>query len=376
MKRSRWGWLGCLVWLCVMAVPKGYADDVAEINTLLDQIQESYPKNDVQAISQNLSDFFIAVLDLPQQPDKALVLDKFKMLKALSKNIGEIQHHEFVQRDIWVQEQTALIRVSMLDQRSDGKTRMDKGVRLAVREGEQWRMLLAFPLFFEAKTLVVSPAPGSQAETMGLRAGDIITHYAGEPIEYSAQLIAAVDRESSQPRDRSIPVRVLRGKEEMALTARPGKLGVRIDTRLFPTDGARLIGLDEPHPLKEPVRTIREASRDKNVNQALAEACPDGFITLASQVIGPSNARQEIERIFEEQSKILRFETMKCEGIQALVKGNIAVVAVRGSFETLQDQVQKYVSLHLYVGQNSRWFFVADLPLLNVDIGSCDSFFD
>jgi hypothetical protein len=158
--------IGLAVLLSSWGVSKGFSDDMADIHALLDRIQGAYPKNDTQAISECLSDSFIAAIELPNRPQSAVVLDKTKIMQGMAQVIADISQHEFLQRAISVHGPTALIQASVLDRRANGNTSITQEARIAIREGTAWRILLAFPLFVEPKTIVISALPGSQGEQL------------------------------------------------------------------------------------------------------------------------------------------------------------------------------------------------------------------
>jgi hypothetical protein len=72
---------------------------------------------------------------------------------------------------------------------------------------------------------VVDVVPGSQAEALGLQAGDVITHYAGEKITSTARLIELTSHTNTP----AIPLTILRAGQPITLTAQPGKLGVHLE---------------------------------------------------------------------------------------------------------------------------------------------------
>ncbi len=71
--------------------------------------------------------------------------------------------------------------------------------------------------------LVTGTAPSSQAETVGLRAGDILVTYGGR----SARTLDALrEAQTASAGEESVPVVVVRDGAEVTLLVRPGQLGV------------------------------------------------------------------------------------------------------------------------------------------------------
>ena len=67
--------------------------------------------------------------------------------------------------------------------------------------------------------------PGSQAEALGLQAGDVISRYAGENITSNARLIELTSHINTP----AIPLTILRAGQAITLTAQLGKLGVQLE---------------------------------------------------------------------------------------------------------------------------------------------------
>jgi S1-C subfamily serine protease len=72
---------------------------------------------------------------------------------------------------------------------------------------------------------VAGVVSGSQAEALGLQAGDVISRYAGEKITGNARLVEL----TSLTKTPAVPLTILRAGQAINLTARPGKLGVRLE---------------------------------------------------------------------------------------------------------------------------------------------------
>ena len=79
----------------------------------------------------------------------------------------------------------------------------------------------------------VSPASGwagSQGIALGIQSGDVILRYQGQAITSMAQFIQF----TGEVKDEAIPLEIQRGKEILKLTAKPGKLGVKIQNVMPP----------------------------------------------------------------------------------------------------------------------------------------------
>ncbi len=82
---------------------------------------------------------------------------------------------------------------------------------------------------------IVDVVEDSQAARLGLRVGDLITRYAGQPITTADGLVAATAREGNDERELVFQ----RDRRATTVRVQPGKLGVRVETVLdWDTDDA------------------------------------------------------------------------------------------------------------------------------------------
>ena len=82
----------------------------------------------------------------------------------------------------------------------------------------------------EQHTRVVSVVPGSQAESMGLKSGDIIKSYNGREIKAMAELAEATKEPGNIPRE----LVVRRGNARLKFQVQPGRLGIEMHTIFKP----------------------------------------------------------------------------------------------------------------------------------------------
>ena len=69
---------------------------------------------------------------------------------------------------------------------------------------------------------------GSQAESLGIRAGDVVVSYDGTPVSTSVQLTSAVSRARDLGKE-VVPIRILRNGSEVDFDAVPGKMGFNVE---------------------------------------------------------------------------------------------------------------------------------------------------
>ena len=87
------------------------------------------------------------------------------------------------------------------------------------------------------------------------------------------------------------------------------------------------------------------------------------------QIYGLQDATQRLPQIFQWSSAIINHQTIQYENCRAIVKGNLALAAIQMTFQLVQGRTIMYVEIVFLARENGRWNFVANLPLLDVDIG-------
>jgi serine protease Do len=105
-----------------------------------------------------------------------------------------------------------------------------------------------------AGALVSTVAEGSPAEKAGIKVGDVIIEYNGEPIKHSSEVPILVARTDV---GKSIPLKVFRGKEELQLSVTVGELkeeevvastseknDLGLTVQPVPPEAARSLGLE------------------------------------------------------------------------------------------------------------------------------------
>ncbi len=365
--------LVALLIITMLNVSVVWADDVAGVNALLDRIEQAYANRDAHALSACLSDDFVAVVDLPNRASGAIVFNKSSILRALGDRFAKgtsQQTHRFIQRDMMLRGPMAVMRVVTQDKWPYGQTQTFKGFRIAVNEQGTWRMLLALPLFFRPTVMVTEVFPGSRAARMGLQVGDIITFYAGQKFEAASEFASAIHQHANDPPGTAFLLKTTRQGKEITYNVGPGTLGIRLESRLLPDDGAEMIGAEKPHPVKEAARRIGEAIRRQDVEAGLSECSPNGFVFFLAgetggevQIIGARDARERLPQYWQRASQFIDYGSLQLEESRAIVKGNVGLVACRWRLETAGHQTMRIVEVQAYACENGRWRFIADLPL-------------
>jgi hypothetical protein len=362
----------------------GTARDVAAVNQVLNRLERAYAGHDAPGIAECIHECAIAILTAARPDGDAIILDKTALLREfsdVSANTPPRGRRRFTERDILVRQgesaSEALVECVVKDRWPDGREEDSKELCLFIKQGRTWRLLLATPMFWEEKVLVLGILPRSQGEMAGLRAGDVVTGYDGIKIRRVGQLIPAVQKHFDDVPDTVIPLRVMRGAENRQFDLKPGLIGCAVETRLFPAAGAELIGSRTPHPVKETVARLNDAVPQLNADRMLPELYPRGALVFLFTRDGvlcadPSQPRAGLRQILEAASPACDWSTYRCDTVRALVQGPIALVTCR-SRVTLAggEESTPFVNAYLFARQSGRWYGVA--PLMDrVDIGDED----
>ncbi|OQW91363.1 MAG: hypothetical protein BWK78_04870, partial [Thiotrichaceae bacterium IS1] len=84
------------------------------------------------------------------------------------------------------------------------------------------------------RVIVVSIVLDSQGEKLGIKAGDVFTHYDGQPVIDVTSFTARRTAESSDSPPKEL--RVLRDGKELSFMVKPGKIGVELGDRVIPKE--------------------------------------------------------------------------------------------------------------------------------------------
>ena len=105
---------------------------------------------------------------------------------------------------------------------------------LATLYGVQGNYAKVEEIMGKTEILVISVLSDSQGEKLGIKAGDIFTHYNGEPISIGSRF---ADRRNAEPDDSPAKeLQILRNsKEILKFSILPGKIGVKTQDRKIPS---------------------------------------------------------------------------------------------------------------------------------------------
>lgn len=356
-----------------------FADDKADVNSLLDSIEACYTSRDAAALSNTLSDYFVGVVDNPADPANALILNKIQILELMKKMFAaetNLVSHKFTNRDIMASGNIAFIRTTVEHQTAGAAPRISNEFRIAIKEQNTWRIVAAFPIIFQPAVMITSLVPDGQAQKMGLLPGDLITSYAGEKIESAAQLMALTKLHSKDPAGTKIPFNAKRGDKEVTLQSEPALLGIHMETRLLPSESARLVNLQDDHPVKDVAKRLSDATRQRNIPAYLAETSINGLLYLTTSesageitIISRTNAAEMLASIWQKAAEVFDYPSLEYLGCRAIAKENLALVVLEWKIKFLQGQTSQIPDIYIFAREQGNWRVIYHLFMQGVNIG-------
>jgi hypothetical protein len=161
-------------------------------------------------------------------------------------------------------------RIGFLEERFTGTRRGADGT---------WRFAFFFPRFVDPRVVVTAVAPNSQAERLGVRPGDIITHYLMMEMILSRQIPWRWRMFVDDPPDRPLRVLARRGGQVLTFIFQPGDMGVTTRNHFEGRSGTlSLAGAEaREHPAAKTVDQYLVGLRNAHADQLTAALGPDGY---------------------------------------------------------------------------------------------------
>jgi len=230
-----------------------------------------------------------------------------------------------------------------------------------------WQICFMFPCFAESNAVVAEVVSGGQAESLGIRPGDVITHHLRMPILSAEQLVWRRRMFEERPADTKLRVLFRRDGQVLARTFRPGDMG--INTRNFfhgTVETKTLLGSDaRQHPVAKTIDSYHSALRAASVNGIRSVFCSEGFAfpyglpsAMSSTLITAGNASEsipfELRRIVEQWD----LTTMRVSDIRVISHGDLALAGWSFSVRTTSGQRSESHPVVCAVQHNGKWSFV------------------
>jgi len=359
----------------------GQADDVEEVHQLLDRIEKAWIEQDRDALEQVCYDDDLLVIRsvLSGSKEGAYVLLKrgyVDRIAGLWKRAG--LKRRFTGRDISVHGDVAWMQLSVADRATGRRYSTGEFLALAVRREGAWKLCFSMhPLFVRQAVLVTEVLSGSQAERVGIKVGDVAHACGNWLIQDSATLRRWETARPGEEADAKSPLIVIRGSEYLRFEVVPGELGVRLEDRLLPKDGAVLLEAQQSHPIKEILEIQLAATKSGDVGGWYDHLCPQGYFSVEQRESGPLMVltRDNFRERWDDGLPPLREEfdlpTAELHDVRLIVAGDIALVSSRVELVRRDGDSSKIdapVGLKVFVRKYGRWWLASVLSK-RIEIG-------
>ena len=353
----------------------GRADPVGKVHGLLDRIERAWEWQDLKALDrQCLDEGMLSIRSvLDGLEEGAWVFDRQADLDRIAGIMERTTLKcQVVGREISVQGDIAWMRLTVAFRASGRRYVVGRLLALALRRDGRWKWSFSMPLFVRNVWVVADVSPGSQAQRLGIKTGDVMGPCGTGAVCDDDALARWAEAGNENQAQKTMPLAVIRGDEYLRFEVPPGDLGVRLEDRLMPADGAVLVEAHENHPIKQRLRERLDAVKANDLKSVLDHhLCPQGYFSLEAVELGPARVttRSNFRERWEEQVPAFRetfdLSTFKREPIRLIVDGDVALASsrVRGVRRgEAKEKVDAPMRLEVFVRQHDRWWLAAILP--------------
>ena len=362
------------------------------VGRLLDRIESAWAERDADALSEQLlpkDALFIAAGKA--EKDVRVVDGPGRVREAERAWKDGVLTRTFADRSIGVLADTAVIRCVRTDRHRDGPPTAARRLAVAVYRDGRWRLCFSMPLFARTLVQVGDVMEGSQADKLGVRPGDVVTSYGGEPVTGVADLVRRVRAAARGEAGDKLALTVRRGDRAIDFPVRRGQIGVYLVEHLVPLPGAELVGEGAEHPARAVIDAHLDAVRRRDASRALRHVCPNGFLFVEPGASerplaedGP-DARPPKEGRILTGSRIGRAYGLLLRGgagrydlpattfpkDRLIVSGDLAICALEARLHPHDDGEEPVifpVGLQVLVRRDGKWYWLASLPYF-VELG-------
>ena len=267
------GMVSVIVGLILAWLPSpSAAESIDEVHRMLDGIENAWARHDLAALDSYCHPDLLTIISRPGTPEGAFVLKRDQVLAQIAKSWGNVVSHQFVEREIQVQNGIAWMQLTVADRTADRSSRLSHVLNAAIKVGPAWKMCFSMPRISQAVQVVEDLPTDSSAGQAGLRPGDVVASVASQ---------AAPGRIASQPSTSASSgkqeVVVRRKSEELRFGVYGWPGGVQLSERLIPFGTAVFVGADAVHPVKDRFVDGFRGYVTGDLDRALQWVCPAGF---------------------------------------------------------------------------------------------------
>jgi len=234
-----------------------------------------------------------------------------------------------------------------------------------------WQICFMFPCFAESSVLVAEVVSGGQAESLGIRLGDVVTHHLRMPIVSAEQLAWRCKMFEERPADTKLRVLFCRDGQVLARTFRPGDMGINarncfqgtVETKTLLDSDAR------QHPVAKTIDSYHSALRAASVDGIRSVFCSEGFAfpyglpsAVSSTLVTAGNASESIALELRRIAQQWDLATMSVSDIRVISHGDLALAGWSFSVRTTSGEILQSQPVVCAVQRDGKWSFVG-MPL-------------
>lgn len=349
----------------------------AGINALLDRCEKAHAAHDLKTIVEECTDDALVAIAMTGQGEgqEAKVITA-KQFPADVKDLWEkrgLFSRKFVYRDIFpLSDTVGAARVTAVSYYRNGGVGEETthSFILACKRDGTWRICLSMPLVFSPAIAVSEVAPGSAADSAGLKVGDEVAICGSIQVGPvgTGEKLGKLSRRGAAAEE--LALTVVRGKRAIRLTL-PGDLGgARLELRLAPRPPAVLSGDREAHPVKLAMRQGLATYAANDAGGFAKILCPSGFLGFEgpggkpARPVGLEYARTSFAEKVKASAQTFDLPKTRLRFMRTICDGHVAIAS--GTMELRPKADRKRISAasetYVYVRQGSDWLLAAEIP--------------
>lgn len=276
---------------------------------------------------------------------------------------------------------TQALRVQKTRERPSRIGSIDRFYTGVRHDHERWKFDFMFPRFVDSRVVVTEVEPNSQADRLGIRAGDIVANSLMMSIITSEQLIWRSEMFYGQPADRPLRLLVRRGHQLLPFIFHPGPWGLKTTNCLEGNLSTEtLIGeAARNHPAVATIVKYHAALKEADAEGIVAALCPAGFIfhhglpsartrTVLSHLDVATTVPEEMQRI----SQQLRLSSLHHSDLRLIIHGSVGLAGWNVEVETTKGETQSEKVVVCIARLEQQWRIVGmpwqDQHRLGVDL--------
>jgi serine/threonine protein kinase len=351
-----------------------------EIGELYDRINACWADGKPEQVAELLhAKAFAAIM---HTDNRITVVDRDECRQMFVTAASDLRAHRVEGLKVMHYGQAAFCEMRSVSELEDGSTRTDRVMDVLVKTDAGWRCVLTMPAIVHLVDglEVEEVMADGQAKLVGLRVGDVLTHYAGAPLEQVSDL-QKMSRATNVTR--TVPLVVQRPGRGVASNAggrkhvvkpkgrtmthyvRGGALGVKVHNRAVVDARATLLS-PELEPVVELLRRYADTVRQGRVQNTTHVLHPKAFVDMRigrDGRLGLRDRQEQIDFLTEVVSRQQRRsrQSFKFGTINLANADRLALADTLYRFTGTNGNSATSRYLHVLV-KDPKWRLVANLP--------------